>query len=280
MFTWILIGGVVLFFFAGRQVSTQQLSNVSHTFGAGHLENIQNFKISDFAAKVNIMKSKSNEISIKAENIIESELKCSISADKTLVISYKPKWFGFFSLPNFNKTAVINIYIPEDKAFDNFDIRQGIGNIDAEYIKTNRFNIAGGVGNSTVTGDMENIDIRGGVGIVTVNGTINGDLRVDGGVGNINLDLDGNTTDLKIAGGVGCVKVASVIAGNVKVNGGVGDVKLDLKGNIYDYNLNIKTGVGTVRINGEKASSYQKNTSAPYTLKVDGGVGNIDLKTI
>ena len=67
--------------------------------------------------------------------------------------------------------------------------------------------------------------------------------------------------------------------GNVKVDCGVGSVNLELEADENDYNYKIQCGVGNIDINGESYSSLTNNkeinNSANATMELECGVGDI-----
>jgi len=260
---FILIGGVfcgAAYAFGERYISAE-LTDASVSFTA---ETITKINISEHVAEIKFIKSGSTgDISVKAENILESEFKCEL-VNNTLKVSYNPSTIklGFIVMPTSifnwnNRSPVINIYIPEGRSFDEIYFGGGVGRVAAEEINAKSLVLAGGVGEYNINNmNAGNLEIDGGVGSVKLNGTVNGDTKIDGGVGEI--------------------KISGQLNGNIKLKTGVGSTKLDLTGNISDYNIKVDKGVGSIKLNGNKIEgTYQNN--GKYNFDIDAGVGSIDI---
>ena len=223
-------------------------------------DRIVNIKIGAGIAKFNVNKTQEKDIVINAQDVVIDDFKSEINGD-TLTISYDPRnsrkgLFSLISLPRWQKTPLIDIDIPENMVFDKFKIDGGVGNYDIEYVNTN------------------SLTMDGGVGKVTIRSSRIDNLKVDAGVGSI--DINGDIGEMKLGVGVGSVNVRGSISRDIKVDGGVGGVILDLAGDINNYDVKAESGIGAVRINGEKGDIY-KNKGAPYKLRVDGGIGGINV---
>jgi len=238
--------------------------NLTDTIVYFSSDDVNKINIKEHVSAIKIFKSTDNssDIMIKAENII-AEAFSAVEKNGSLEISYNPHTskIGNISLPKINlglnKTAVINIYIPEEKIFEEVRFEGGVGTVNAEHIKTGSIIINGGVGTYNISGMIaENLKVDGGVGTIKIDGTVNGDTKIDGGVGTI--DITGQ------------------LNGNIKLDTGVGSANLRLTGDINDYNVKANSGVGTIRINGYKASDLKKS-EGKYNFNIDAGVGSINV---
>jgi hypothetical protein len=260
---FVLIGAVFcgVAYAVGEQYVGNQLSNSSKNFSAGEINKIN---INDYVAEVMFFKSNNtNDISVKAENIIIEDFKCEVVND-TLKISYNHKNVRIWgiSIPSGvfnwkNRTPVINIYIPEGKVFDEIYYGGGVGRIVTEELNAKSLIIAGGVGDYNIDNmTVGRLEIGGGVGAVKIHGVVNGNTKIEGGVGE--------------------VKIWGQLNGDVRLHTGVGSAYLDLTGDVGDYNIKASTGIGTLKLNGNHISgSYQSN--GKYNLNIDAGVGSIDI---
>ncbi|MCL2772291.1 MAG: DUF4097 domain-containing protein [Oscillospiraceae bacterium] len=248
----------------GENYVDGKTTDISEDFTSG---DVNKLNINNTIASVKIFKGDDNaagSISIQAENVIESELKCDLS-NNILTISYNPTTvkFGFITLPsglfNWNKSSpVINIYIPADKLFDEVYFTGNIGNINIDDISAKDFTIDSGVGNfsadnMTVSG---NLNIGNRVGGSDINAVINGQTKIDGGVGSINVSGQAN--------------------GDITINGGVGSINMDLSGSVTAYAYNVKGGLGSIKLNGNKINDSWRS-AGDYNIKIDGGVGSINI---
>lgn len=168
-------------------------------------------------------------------------------------------FFGFrfhgFNSPN----SKITVYVPEDFIADEVRIETGAGAVTIEELKTGYLYITAGAGNikgSSLTADK---------------------VKMEGGVGSIHLeDVIFRNADFEC--GVGNVNIKGVLQGENKFECGVGEVVLNLEGNINDYDLDIESGVGMIRVNGQKMEDTgHTNRSADHSIEVDGGVGNVKI---
>ena len=256
-----ILVGVVICGAAYAMRGNADLKDTNVSFSGNDVNNIN---ISAGIAHIRILKSadNSNEIVIKAEDIILEDFKCEIKNDDTLKISYNPSSvkFWFITLPSFGSgidKAKINIYIPEGKVFNEFIFDGGVGKIEAEQINAQSIKIDGGVGEYDVrnitTGSLK---VNGGVGSIKINGVINGDTRIDCGVGSVKLSGQAN--------------------GDIRIKGGVGSINMDLTGNVGDYNIKADKGIGSIKLNGSKMPDSVRN-GGKYDIDVDAGVGSIDI---
>ena len=230
------------------------------------LSSIEKLDIRDSVANINFLKNNNgDEILVEAKNVISDELTCE-SSGNTLKISYNPRAvkFGFISFPswifNWNtKIPEINIYIPESKIFDDVYIGGGVGTTQIEILNTKYLTLSGGVGNVKAKN------------IVTEN------LRIDGRVGTTDIDavINGET---KIGGGVGTIKISGEADGDMTINGGVGTITLNLSGDMNEYSFNVNRGLGSIKFNGnEIGDNPSRTTGGKYNVKIDGGVGDMNI---
>lgn len=259
----LILGGGLFYgaaYALGDKYGNKNIGDYSEIFN--QTEDFLDFRLDASVAKVNIKVGAANEIKIDAQDIIVENLECGMK-NNTFEVFYTTKWdwdwmnFSIFGMSvTENHSPVINIYIPQSMVFNNFSIDGGVGEYNIEWVSTDSFKVNGGVG-KTVIKDSK-ID----------------KLKVDGGVGE--YDITGGIGEMNVSVGVGLVKVSGSVARDIKIDGAVGEVRLDLAGNIDNYDIRVDGGVGTVKINGEQANNY-RNSSAPYTLDINGGVGNITI---
>lgn len=197
---------------------------------------------------------------VEAQNVTDN-FKAEVSGNGTLNVNENGNsthflWFNWSGFGNIN--AKITVYLPEDFIADEARINMGAGNLTIDNLSTERLTLSAGAGNingSNITANKVKFD--GGVGSVNLNGVTLNDADMDSGVGSLNIE--------------------GVLLGDNSINCGVGSVNLDLNGNVDDYDLDIESGVGTVRVNGEKVKGQYHNSNADNSLEVDGGVGNVSI---
>ena len=198
---------------------------------------------------------------VEAVNVGEN-FRATVSGSGTLNIVDKRNSWNFipwFTSNNSNYNAKIILYLPSGFVAKQAKIDSGVGNVMIETLTTERLTINAGVGN--ITGSY----------------IIAGDVKIDGGVGIIKL-TDVDFTDADIDAGVGNITIEGRLLGKNKIDGGVGEVVLRLIGNEKDYSFDIESGIGTIRVNGDKVSKLNnKNNKLDHSIKVDGGIGNVKI---
>ena len=211
--------------------------------------------IGNFTIKVGY----NDKIEVVAENVSDN-FKVEKSFSGNLEVKSTFDFWNFFNRAGKqNGQAKVTIYIPKDLILENVEINAGAGNVNIEALSTKKLKIDAGAGNI----DGKNI--------------MASEVKLDGGVGEITLEQV-DLTKVDIDCGVGNVNLQGIMNGKCKIDCGVGEVELKLKGSTDDYNLNIEKGLGSVYINGEKYSDLNwNNITAPNSLDIDGGVGDIDI---
>ena len=198
---------------------------------------------------------------VEAENVSES-FEAKVSSNGELIITENKNkidflWFQFDGLNSPN--SKITVYLPADFVAEEAKINTGAGTVSVEGLRTEYLMISAGAGNITGSNLVAN------------------EVKIDGGVGNVHFS-DVNFTDADFNCGVGNLDIEGILLGENKIDCGVGEVDLDLKGDLGDYELDIDSGVGTVRLNGEKIrDSHNSNNWADNSIEVDGGVGNVKI---
>ncbi len=197
---------------------------------------------------------------VDAENVSE-KFEAKVNSSGKLTISEKSKhgflWFDFDGISSPN--SKITVYLPADFVAKDVKIDTGAGNVTIEGLKSDTLLISAGAGN--VKGSDMTAE----------------EVKVDGGVGSVNLNhVNFNNVDFDC--GVGSLNLDGYLSGKTEIDCGVGSVNLDITGKLDDYDLNIDSGVGTVRLNGKKVSgSYNKDNDALNSIEVDGGVGDVNI---
>lgn len=162
------------------------------------------------------------------------------------------------------QTTDIELTIPEDFTFENLDIVLGAGTIKADNL----------------IADSANIDVgAGSLRIKSLTAKNKSSYSIDTG----ELIIDELTArDANINCGVGNLKASGFINGDSYVTCGIGNVELDIDGEEEDYNYSVDCGIGTVIINSNSYSGVnartRKNNDANDSFTLDCGIGKISLK--
>ncbi len=169
------------------------------------------------------------------------------------------RWFKWLNKGRTRMKSIVTVYVPEDFNAKRIKIDSGAGEIKLEDLSAQRLIINAGVG-----------DVYGkGIKAMRVD--------ADGGVGNISL-VDVDLTDVDFDCGVGNINIEGQILGKSEFDCGVGSVNIKIKGAREDYALKVSAGLGRVRVNDQKVSGeYNDSYRADNTIKIDGGVGDVDI---
>lgn len=126
---------------------------------------------------------------------------------------------------------------------------------------------------------LERLYVDMGVGNGEMEGLEAGNLEIDMGTGNLTLDHI-KTEYLDLDGGVGNAEIRNITFEKADIDGGVGNVTMDpVIGSRTDFSIDMDSGVGTVRIDGQKLKGdYKENRGKSKTISIDGGVGSVDLR--
>lgn len=152
--------------------------------------------------------------------------------------------------------GTVVIYVPANVILDELDIDMGAGRTDIE-----------GVEARSLTLDM-------GAGTVFMDNCKFDKADIEGGAGRTDI-TDSTFKNLEMQTGVGSTKIEGYILGNSKIEAGVGSLKMNLYGSKNSYTIRTEKGIGSVRIDGNKAESTYG--SGENFIQLEGGVGSIDI---
>lgn len=237
-------------------------SNAKTTDFSEVFTDANSLEVSSSTGKLTILEG--DTFKVEAENVSKN-FEAKVTNDGTLKVfdnnqNFRFLWFHFNGISNPN--SKITIYLPEDFVAEDIKLDTGAGNVDIVDVETDYLLISAGAGNI----DGNNITAE--------------KIKVDGGVGNVNFDnVSFNESDFDC--GVGNLSIEGTLLGKNKFDCGVGEVNLDLTGDINDYDFDVDSGVGNIRLNGEKISGeYRNKNSASNSIEIDGGVGNVTIKIV
>ena len=139
-------------------------------------------------------------------------------------------------------------------------IDTGAGKINIENLKAENFSLDIGAGSVQINNLVvtKNCDIDGGAGNIIIN---------NGSIYNLDMDL-----------GVGKTTITSILTGENEIDTGVGKLELNLIGSQNDYTLDISKGIGSISLDGKDLKDEEKVGTGSSLVKIDGGVGSIEIK--
>lgn len=127
---------------------------------------------------------------------------------------------------------------------------------------------------------FENIDLDIGCGDVKNQVPLNAkNIFLDTGVGEIKLN-NIKSEMLTINTGTGDIEISGDIINSINADTGVGEVVLSLDKPLNEYNVDLQTAIGEIKVGTEEyMSSYSKNNdSIKNNIKAATGVGDIKIK--
>lgn len=158
-----------------------------------------------------------------------------------------------------NNKGDLIVYIPDGLEFEKVKINAGAGKIQIENINTKKLSLELGTGETTIEklNVVDNCKIESGAGKVDI---------YSGKINNLNLDI-----------GVGKFKLTSSIIGNSKINAGIGNLELNIQGNKEDYKIKADKGIGTIKIDGKNVEDNYEYGDGENEVKIEGGIGSISV---
>lgn len=172
-------------------------------------------------------------------------------------LQIKEKQHNLFSKKNRGDLVV---YVPKNLNFKNVKISAGAGKIQVENINT------------------ENLDVELGAGETIINKlNVTNDCKIESGAGKVSI-LSGKIDDLNLDIGIGNIEITSSITGNSKIDAGIGNLDLRIQDNKENYTIESDSGIRNIKIDGTKISDDSKYGNGKNIIKIDGGIGNIDIE--
>ena len=167
-----------------------------------------------------------------------------------------------FKILNFDDyKGELQIEVPAGNVLDNIDIENGVGKIELNDISVN------------------NLDIDCGTSSVEGRNLKMSECSISGGVGSVKL-YDILTDKLKIDSGTGSAHVSGDIMKEAKVSTGTSSVSFELYGGEKDYNFDIETGLGSIKIyKNEFKREATINNKSNRNIEINAGLGSINIKT-
>lgn len=256
-----IIGGICAAIF-GVSVSMDGGKNseeaVSQTYS------FEEFSAMDIdASVVDVIIKTGDGYGVETVDVAES-MEVKVTGGGTLTISEDShdgwfSWTFWSNKKNWNKQSKVYITVPEGYEADRIVISAGTGNVTMSDFDMRKLEVDGGVGN--ISGSNLKADV----------------VDIDAGVGNIDYD-NVEFGKCEVDSGVGNVTIQGILTGHCEFDGGVGDLDLTIEGSRSDYDLDIDSGTGSVRINGNKVEELRENNGSDNEIVIDGGVGSVLLE--
>lgn len=155
-------------------------------------------------------------------------------------------------------TVILNI--PEGFVFDEATVETGAGKVEIDALSADTLKLSLGAGEA----EIKNL-------------TANSRADIDGGAGELNID-GGRLCNLGLDMGVGELTLKSRIEGQSRLDYGIGETKLTLLGSREDYKIEIDKGIGEARVAGESMRDDSVYGTGENGIEIDGGIGAIRIE--
>lgn len=180
-------------------------------------------------------------------------------ANGTLVIEDKENTNIFNNLFHQNNVPGLVITVPKSTVLNLVDLEIGAGRGEITDISAKELNIKQGVGELVASG------IQADSG------------NLSGGAGAVSFDKV-KLNNFDIQSGVGLVKITGQLTGKLKLDCGVGQTILNINGDLNDYFINADQGLGPITVNGLGiAENGTGSKTAANSLEINGGVGPVEI---
>lgn len=171
-----------------------------------------------------------------------------------LIVKEEKKHFTY------NKNNDFILYVPTNFVFGEVRIKAGAGNLNVRTLSAEDLYLNIGAGNVSI-----------------YEAYVDNKTNIEGGVGKLEIK-NGVLNDLDLDIGIGETVINSILNGDSSISAGVGAVKLTLIGTKFDYEVRTKKGIGTITIDGKNVNNETTLGNGNSKVKIDGGVGSIDVK--
>lgn len=210
--------------------------------------NLETLEIDVAFSNLTIKAGESFKVETNSDNI-----KCN-QTNETLEIKEKDyKWFS----SNDNKNILI--YIPENFEFEKVKINSGAGKISIESLNTKKLDFELGAGEA----EIRNLNVSKS-------------CNIDGGAGKLDI-LSGEINGLDLDMGVGEINLTSSLLEKSEIDAGIGNLNINLQGNKDDYKIKADKGIGSIKIDGREILDGEVYGNGDNFIDVNGGIGSIVL---
>lgn len=161
------------------------------------------------------------------------------------------------------------ITVPSGKQLEKVGITVGAGNADLTEAKLSAKIVKAETGAGNIV--MDEVEAQE-------------ECRIETGAGNVRIE-NMHAENMGISCGVGKFTMNGKIEKNLVADCGVGDITIRLEGKEEDYNFETSCGIGKIKINGSTTGSFgagtnRRSSEAAGTIRLNCGVGKIDLTTV
>lgn len=176
--------------------------------------------------------------------------------DKDGKLSINEKSHNVFDVGN---NGTITVFVPEDEQLDKLSVSTGASSVSVAFLNCRKLNFNLGAGNVSIT----DIDVTE-------------KAEIDCGIGELRIQ-NGDINNLELSHGVGKADINAVITGNSEVEAGIGDLRINIPADKTLYTVEAESGIGPVKLDGERVENEIIIGNGKNFLKLDGGIGSVRL---
>lgn len=240
-------GLAIIFGLTGNK--TEYTENLEEIYIGSQDKQISNLKIELKYSTLNIKTGETLKVETNNKDIV-----CKESNNQLVIKEKKHNWFY-----NDDRSELV-IYIPENIVFNMVDIETGAGEINIDSLKT------------------EKLEFEIGAGKVEISKlTVLNNAKIDGGAGKVRI-ASGEIKNLDLDLGAGKFEITSKLTGRNNIEAGVGKLDISLVDSTENYTIKVDKGIGSITIDGKEAQDAGTYGNGNSYIKVEGGVGAIDIK--
>ena len=218
--------------------------------------NISSMKIDLSLCKLTIKKG--NTLKVDVSNVSDKFI-CETKGNR-LIIEDKKVYKVFWDTQDVVPEVII--YVPDNIEFEEVSIKTGVNESYIESLKANK------------------VDMEMGAGKYKIDKLLAKDAKIETGAGETLIN-QAEIEDLKLTGGIGRLVLTSKITKSADVDCGVGKVELNLIGLSTDYQVKTQTGVGNFTVDGKKVRQDNGAIgNGDVLIKVNAGVGETTVDFI
>lgn len=164
---------------------------------------------------------------------------------------------SFFAMNSRGMRVVLTV--PEETVFEYVDLDVGVGEIFLDELSANSLKLNLGVGDL----DIEKLKVLH-------------KAEIDSGIGDVSIN-DSQLFNAGIDMGIGELNYTGALMEESSIDYGIGETSLALTGNAEDHQIKLDKGVGEARLDGRKMKDDSVYGGGSNRIDIDGGIGDLDI---
>lgn len=266
----LLVGGIGMAF-TFKDAFNQSTQSIEESFPLGDIDTLS---VKSANSMVTIQPTSSDEITVTYEGNIEENILKTEVENNTLDIQMKTKWqYNIISFNLFSLVDKVKIELPQT-LYEKITVDNDNGKIAIEEIESKSMDLTtdnGVIDAKKMTGNLSAQSANGVIKVHDIDGNI--DIGTDNGalkIAHVTGDIIGKTSN-------GAIKYqADKIQQNIQLQSENGAIKITLSEALDDVLLDMKSELGTTKVNGNK-DWQPKIGNGTYDLQLRTELGTIKI---